>query len=417
MRPFLTTLTLTTIALALLWWQQRSAIAGLRQKLHAAHPPAAAPEQRPGNSLPKQSRHRLPEPRLRLADGSPVATSHNIIRGALQVLDYLRGKSWSELEALIASDKQEFSAESAGLFFGVWSALGELDPRAALALAAQGHEEGFSIVLHDWLIRDRAAALAWFHEQPDSEAKASFLGVAGMVLAGSNPEILLQLTSSIADPDIQRKSLTLGLISQGLTDLDTVITRFPELPDSASKSEVLQSLIMFHGQEHPQELLELALPLAMESPGPQQLLGSLAGQLAAKDPHAALQWLMDRPEPEFARLRRDSAGLPMAHLGQLDTAAVKAAAKALPAADRDWVMANHYAGIPLPDPAAVLTEVSTMITDESLRAQTVQHLIGRSIRDGTGAQLEPWLATQPDQTRTALRQQISSMKAGASPGK
>ena len=411
MRPFLTTLTLTTIAMILLWWQQRSAIAGLRSQLHAAPPPAAAPE-RPGNSLPKQKRHKLVEPRLRMADGSPVVTSHNLIRGTLQVTEYLRGKSWRELEALLSSDKQEFSAESAGLSFGVWSALGELDPRAALALAAKGHEEGFSIVLHDWLIRDRAAALAWFHEQPDSEAKASFLGVAGMVLAGSNPEIILHLTSSIADPDIQRKSLTLGLISQGLTDLDTVITRFPELPDSASKGEVLQSLIMFHGQEHPQELLELALPLAMESPGSQQMLGMLAGQLAAKDPHAALQWLTARPEPEFARLRGDSAGLPMAPLGQLDTATVEAAARALPAADHDWIMANHYAGIPLPDPAAVLTEVSTAIADESLRGQTVQHIIGRTIRDGTEAQLEPWLATQPEQTRAALRQQIRKIKAG-----
>lgn len=412
MRPFLITFTLTAAVAAALWWQQRSAIAGLRAELNSAPAVAVTPFPAREKNAARKSAIKRKEPKvaLRKADGSPVVTSHSLVRGALQAAEHLRSLSRIELEALLKSGEPDDLGEAAGMSLAIWSRLGELDPQAALTMAANGHEEGFYVVLHDWLIRDRAAALAWFHEQADSEMKASFMGVAGMVLAGSDPELLGQLTGSIKDPDIQRKSLTQSLIAQGMTDVDGTLARFHELPDDDSRAEVLLMLLNMHGDKRPKELLELALALGEEREGIQNFAAMMLEQFGKNDPQAALDWIASRPEKEIARLREHSRGMNLASLGKLDTDAVLAAAKNQPPAQHDWLLANHYAGRPLDDPPALLNELTAGIGDADLRASTVQHILSRCVRDGRDDQLEPWIASQPAKDQAAIREQIGKWK-------
>ncbi len=414
MRPFLTTLLIATVAAAALWWHQRQTIASLCDALKS--PPgliSVAPEKQSGVRTARKKTKEAANI-LRRADGTPVITARSVFRGALQAADHVRGLGRVELEALISADDFVESAEFLGISLAAWGRLGELDPAAALkragALARTKEDSSaFYIVMHDWLIRDRAAALKWFHAQPDTNAKAGFLGVAGMVLAGSDAELLAQLTGSIEDPDIHRKSLTLSLTSLSLTDPEATIARFGELPNSESKREVLMSLIMVHGDKNPRQLLELALPLALEDDGRNDNLGMLLNHFSTKEPQAALEWFTSRTPEETARMIHDAQSS-MSGLGKLETAAVRAVGQNRPQEDRDWLLANHYGGRPLDDPPALLGELTAGIGDEKLRNGVVLHVLDRCVREGREAQLEPWIAAQPAAAQIALRAQVVKMK-------
>lgn len=415
MRPFLTTLLIAAVAAAALWWQQRQTIASLGDELKA--PPAliAAAPAKQSNAGPARPKKPEPANTLRHADGTPVITARSVFRGALQAADHVRGLGRAELEALISADDIVESAEFLGISLAAWGRLCELDPVAALKRAgalARTEEDSsaFYIVMHDWLIRDRAAALKWFHAQPDTNAKAGFLGVAGMVLAGSDAELLAQLTGSIEDPDIHRKSLALSLSSLSLTDPATAIARFSELPDNESKREVLQSLMMTHGEKNPRQLLELALPLAMEPDGKQDNLGMLLGHFSIREPQASLEWFTSRTPEETARMVHDSP-FSMPGLAKLETAAVLAAVKDRPQAERDWLLANHYAARPLDDAPALLNELANGIGDEKLSTIAMHQVVDRCVREGRESQLEPWIAAQPAAAQAALRAEVAKLKA------
>jgi hypothetical protein len=288
--------------------------------------------------------------------------------------------------------------------------LGEIDPRAALALATQGKEEGFFIVMHDWLIRDRAAAIAWFHEQPNSEVKSNFSVVAGMVLAASEPELLGQLTSSIDDPEWQRKSLTQSIIAQSITDADAAIARFGELTDSESRKAVLSGLLGIHGTTRPRELLEMALPAVMENPDLQHLTGQLLRNDFAANPAAALEWLDDRTPEEFAELRKGVDGVRIPSVGKLDEATVRASAARMEnPTDREWLLANYHAGRAGREPLAALEALSS-VSNAALREEGITHVLFGSVRDHREAEVEAWLTAQPADRQTALRSQISRMQ-------
>lgn len=414
MRPFITTFAITVFIAAALWWQQRGAIASLRTAL--VTPAAAAVDQVKPAITPKPKQQKmLPVSGLRHADGSEVVTARSMFRGALEMADYMRGLSRTELEALIKSAVLESGNDMMEPSLFALARLAEFDPLAALkhagALARTKEDSSaFSLIMHDWLIRDRAAALKWFHAQPDTNAKAGFMGVAGMVLGQSDPELLKQLSGSIADPDLQEDALAQSIMSQGMSDPDAAMARLQELPNDDAREQLLRQLMMMHGDKKARELLELSLPLAAQRKGMQQQSAQLLGQMAAGDPRAALEWMGSRPEKDIALLSEATVGMNLASLGKLDTATVLAAAKAFPPAQQDWLMANHYAGRPLDDPPALLHELTTGISDAKVRAEALQHVMDRCLRDGREAQLEPWIAAQPAAAQTALRAQVAKMK-------
>lgn len=421
MRPFLTALTLSATVAAALWWHQRTVIAGLRSDLTARSRLTAAPTEEKPAPVKRAPKKHDPKVVLRNPDGSPVITSRNAVRGALEAAKYIRSLSREALEKLLAGEDPDNTSEGIGLALAGWGRLAELDPRAALALSStttMGEDLGFFIVLHDWLIRDRKAALQWFHDQPDSERKGSFLTVAGLVLSSSDPGLLSQLSDSISDPALQQKSLVTSLIAQSTTDPDAAIARLSELKDSSSREEVLQSLFGLHGTTRPRQLMEQALPLALEGTEPKHMLGMMLRNDVNKDPAGALAWLTSRSTAEINALRTASS-LPagLHNFGTLDAATMQAAVAQLEKPeDRDWLMGNYYAGTARTAPLDALQAVSTKITDPALRTEGVSYVLSRSVRDGREAELEPFLTSQPEKEQAALRLQIATWKASIRSG-
>ena len=422
MRPFLTTLTVSALIAAALWWQQQRAIASLRKELPTpAISTAAAGAKEAAISSAKKKPAMPPRTLLRRADGSVVAPSRSMFRGALEMAEYIRRLSRTELEALIKSDGSEFGDDMLEPSLFALARLGELDPAAAIKLAGmlartKNDSSGFSLVMHDWLIRDRAAALKWFHAQPDTNAKAGFLGVAGMVLGQSDPELLKQLNGSIEDPDLQQDGLKQSMIALVMSDPQGALGRLHELPNDQSRTEMLLQMIAFHGEKMPGELLDAAMPLTGENETTENKMlrgysATLLSQLAATDPKAALAWITSRTQSEIDVFKNGSLKSPgLIGIGKLDTAEVLAAAKNLPAAQQDWLIANHYSGRPMDDAPALMAEAAEAIKDPANLKLAQNHLLLRAATKGQEAALEPWIATLPAKEQAEARAVISAAK-------
>src|SRR6188768_784910 len=101
MRPFIITFTLTTTLAAVLWWHQRSVIAGLQANLAARSRLSATPvDEKPAAVKRKFNKHQ-PRVALKNPDGSPLITSRSAIRGAFEAAKYVRTLSREALEKLL----------------------------------------------------------------------------------------------------------------------------------------------------------------------------------------------------------------------------------------------------------------------------------------------------------------------------
>ena len=355
---------------------------------------------------------------LRAPDGSPLITSRGALRGMLLAARHVRTLSPEALEALLLAEEPDDMGESGGLALAGWGRLGELDPRAALALAIKNPktEPAFYIVLHDWLIRDRGAAVEWFRTQPDSKEKANFMTVAGLVLASSDPGLLSELTGSIEDPALQRKSLSQSIIAQSITDADAALARLGELPEGEARDETLKTLINMHGSVKSRQLLELALPMALENGGELRELTSLLREDSRADPAGTLAWMAGRSPEEIAVLRKNTPGLySLSALGSLEAPEFQKALQQFPdPADREWLNVSYHASRGSKEPLASLEALSTVpVTDASLRNEAIDVILSRGLRAGQEADFEPWLAARPEAEQAALRAKIAKWKETA----
>lgn len=408
MRPFFITFSLAAAVAAFLCWQQRDAIASLRRELTTATVPSAKTPAPTAAQTAKPKRKRDTATVLRRADGSVVVTSRSMFRGMLEAMDYFRHLSRAEVEALLNAGIEDGDDLTGSYTAMALARLAEFDPAAALKRAGalartQNDSSAFSLIMHDWLIRDRAAALKWFHAQPDTNAKAGFMGVAGMVLGASDPELLNQLSGNFEDPDIHADALKQSIMSQGLNDPRAALARLQELPDDDSRAELLFSLTMSGGDKIPREMLEASLPYAKDHAMLRASTAGLVSKMALEDPKAALHWLSQRTQQELELFSNSASPAFIQNFGSLETAEVRAAAAPLPLAQRDWLLASHYAGRPFDDPAALLAEASAAVSGDAMRTLMQQRLLRRASREGHTAALEPWLNSLPSQEQAALR--------------
>jgi hypothetical protein len=414
MRPFLTSFILTVVVAAVLWYRQHATVADLRKQLAS---PAAAVVPASSHAVPavksKPESKRKEAPALRRADGSEVVTSRSMFRGMLEAMDYFRHLSRSEVEALLAAGIEDGDDLLGSYTAMALARLAEYDPAAALKLAGalartKDDSSAFSLIMHDWLIRDRAAALKWFHAQPDTNAKAGFMGVAGMVLAQSDPDLLKQLSGSFEDPDVHDDALQQSIMMQGLNDPRAALARLEELADDDSRAELLYSLTMSGGDKIPREMLEAALPYAKNNEMLRRSMAMLLGNMATTDAKGALEWMRQRPAQDFALFSDPAAPVLIQKFGDLETPHVVAATRDLTPAQRDWLLASHYAGRPLVDPAALLTATQTSVSDHALRDAAVRRILQRTARAGNQATLEPWLNSLPGDEQATARKILAT---------
>jgi hypothetical protein len=131
-----------------------------------------------------------------------------------------------------------------------------------------------------------------------------------------------------------------------------------------------------------------------------------------KNPAEALQWLVGRPEAELAAMR--TAGFAINNVGTLEFQTVQTALSHLEKQeDRDWLLASYHTGHSRKEPLAALEALSTSVNDSTLRAAGITFILSGSVREGSEAELEPWIAAQPAKEQEALRKQIAEWKANA----
>jgi hypothetical protein len=99
-------------------------------------------------------------------------------------------------------------------------------------------------------------------------------------------------------------------------------------------------------------------------------------------------------------------------LGTLEFQTVQAALEHLEKQeDRDWLLASYHTGHAREDPLAALEALSTSVNDGKLRTAGITFILSGSVREGSEAALEPWIAGQPAKEQEALRKQIAEWKA------
>ena len=324
------------------------------------------------------------------------------------------------LSIVSAMDFHPGEMQRLGKQLAAWSRLGRMDPAGALAFAsslgAKG-EAGHMCVLHDWLIRDRAGALAWFHQQPTSETTARFVTMAGMVLGGSDPALLAQLQGSIDNPDLAAESLKGGVMSQSLTDFPAALARLDEIKDLRHRSDVLQMMTQTNGLNYPKELLEALLRFPAEGPQESYYLAGPLGSLARKNPADFMDWLAQRSEAEVARLRgkdapaQQSLLAPTDSLAAMDEAAFRTAAARMPEGSRrSWILASRLAGQARTDPGGALAALNDSQILQEDRAIAAREALAGAVRLGLEAELEPWIATQPPREREGIRRTLAKYR-------
>lgn len=439
MRPFLFTFSLTAVAAVAVLVLQHRGVNALREQASQKHASAATNpgangegRQRPLFPLRQEksdaSRTTMPVP-----DNASLQPARGMVRDLLSAQAAVDAMTPEQLKAFLsivsAMDFHPGEMERLGKQLAAWSRLGRMDPAGALAFASSLGAKGgggHMCVLHDWLIRDRAGALAWFHQQPTSETTARFVTMAGMVLGGSDPALLAQLQGSIDNPDLAAESLKDGIISQSLTDFPAALARLDEIKDTRHRAEVLRMMAQTNGSAYPREVLDMMLRFPAEPMESYYLTAPLAS-LARKNPADCMDWLAERSEAEVARLigkdapAQHSLLAPADALAAMDEAAFRVAAARLPEGRaRSWILASRFAGQAKTDPGGALASLNDSQILQEDRAIAAREALAGAVRLGREAELEPWIATQPTRDQEGIRRTLEKygeeMKAsGAAP--
>ncbi len=406
MRPFIATFALTALTATMLWLQERSVVASLRASLSGRFTNSVAQE-KPAVPTPVKSE----EPStatLQSANGSGVVTARSLFRAALESAAHIRSLGISELKTLIESGKQSYGFIQDTQTMMAYLRLAELDVTAALALC-EG-DEGRFVILSDWLLRDRTAALRWFYQNPDAKMKSEFIMSAGMILGSSEPALIAQLRGSLTDLKTQEDAQMLSIVSQSITDTDGAFARLSEQEDDQTRAQAITDLFPLHGTTKSKELLDLAMPMASKREDMKFWAREALNQFTLNDPKAALEWIVHKPTSELALITTGSDLLMAIGLGKLDTTAVLAAGKNMDPPQRDWLMTNHYAGRPLEDPYALLTEATEAIEDPRHLQMAVNHLFHRAIDEKREKELAAWIDAQPADKQAAFREKIANFE-------
>jgi len=173
------------------------------------------------------------------------------------------------------------------------SAIAIKDPQMAAGLLDdidnfQLKNNTFSTIAHHWSQKDPQGAVAWLDSLPTSQAKMQAYQSAANQIAATNPLAAIELVEKISGGS--RQWLVQNTISQwAASDFDAAKNWITTQDDPFMLDAGLSSFIYTWAQRDPAEAATF-LSKAPTGPNRQNQLTTLAGQWAASDRDAALNW-------------------------------------------------------------------------------------------------------------------------------
>jgi hypothetical protein len=312
-----------------------------------------------------------------------------------------------ELEELLAELEKGGRIRSpiSGItLMAAYARLAEIDPAGAMARVMQQKGEnrdiGMFTVMNEWLAKDRQGALAWFAQSDDMDAKRQYLTIASFTNAGSDPELIEQLSASINDPEARSKALLDSISALAFTDPDAAFKKLQEIEDPDEREKAEERVYQGYLMRYPEKALDFALAQPAGSKARENMRSSLV-QWGEQDPAAALKWMTSQSQDVQKELFDTGDGKgPGWGFGRATVEQINDTARQLTdQTQKDKLHAAWANSQSHSNPVNGLNQLSS-IRDPELQKATASSIGGAIARNGRTSDMTTWLETaQPNDTR------------------
>lgn len=401
--PFGITFGIALAAAAAVWAWKHSEIGDLEK---AARPAAAARARgsvlSPRKEVAAKSGNKPEQAKIDAA----VRPTRNGIRSLFERAAHIMEMDQEDLEKLIAELETNGRIRSpiAGInLLAAYARLAEIDPAGAMERAknAKGELRDMAMfaTMNEWLSRDRKAAVSWFAQSKDDEAKRKYLTMAAFGMGGGDPELIAELSTAINDPDARKKALLDSISALAFSDPDAAMKKLDEIEDPDQREEAEERVYQGYLMRYPEKALDFAFTKPPGDKARDNARRALV-QWGDQDAGAALNWLTSQNK-EIQKELFDTGdkgpgwGFGKATPQQINDAAVKLADQS----QRDKLHAAYANSQGWSDPKAGLSQLGS-IKDTELQMKTAEALGASAARAGKTSDMEQWLETaQPNDAR------------------
>jgi hypothetical protein len=276
--------------------------------------------------------------------------------------------------------------------------LAELDPVAAMERAMKSKGEirdvGMFAAMNEWITRDRKAAVAWFSGSKDDESKRKYLTFATIGMAGSDPQLIADLTAGIQDPDARRKATMESLGALAFSDPDAALKKLNEIEDPDEREAAGQQVYQGFLFRYPDKALAYSLSQPPGTRARDNMRQSLV-QWGEQDPGAALKWMTSQNKDVQKELFDNQDKSPGGAFGKATPEQINDAALKLgDQSQRDKLRAAYANSQAWNDPKAGLEQLGT-IKDPELQKATATSIGITAARGNRISEMESWLQSAP----------------------
>ena len=291
--PFLLTFTAALGVCAWLYFYKGTQIERLSDEARSIVSTRPADSTMHGTPKPKTSKNGPSQDKL----AASVKPTRNGVRAMLDRAKKIMDMDQAGIEELLTEleTKGRIRSPLAGLALAsAYSRLAEIDPVLAIERASKlkGELRGIAAftALNQWMMKDRTAALAWFSKDGDAKAKQDYVTMMSFGFGGSDPELVEQLRTSLADPEQQQKSLMDSISALAFSDPDAALKQLAKIEDPAQREEAEMRVYQGFLFRKPEKALEFALSQAPGHKARDNMRQSVV-QWGEQDPDAALKWV------------------------------------------------------------------------------------------------------------------------------
>ena len=255
---------LATAALAgLVGWRQQVRIGGLRDTIasRTATPPVAAVDQGANATNPGDA---PPAPATDLHSVLSRTKSRSVLRTAQELMTYYRTCPVEEIRALLESRNGGYrftSMQGAGAFIIAMSALAERDLAAAVECVGKIKGEtaipASMILLNDWMLRDKNAALAWFHGLSDQRLKGMLLTAGTIFYGNSQPQLVEELRNGVRDEGMREKAASMAMKALSESDPEAALGKVNEIAEPDQRRDAEKTALLALGRKEPEKALNM----------------------------------------------------------------------------------------------------------------------------------------------------------------
>ena len=400
--PFLITFVLGLAAAVALYIWKGTEMARLEAKVKA---PVIGLTAAPAEKMPRAATGKSAGPQQARLDAAARPT-RNGMRSLFERAKNIMDMDREELEALLTELEGQGRIRSpiAGItMMAAFARLAEMDPAGAMerALKQKGENKDMAMftVMNEWLAKDRRGALAWFSSSADDDMKKQYLTIASFTNAGSDPELINELSAAINDPAARSKAMLDSIAALAFSDPDAALLKLAEIEDPDEREKAEERVFEGFMMRYPEKALAYALSQPAGDKARENARNALV-RWGEQDSGAALDWLTSQKKDVQKELFDTEGKGPGWGFGKATVEEINAAVLKLPdQSQKDKLNAAWANSQSWSNPVNGLNQLSS-IKDPELQKTTAGAIGAAAAQSGKASDMNRWLETAiPNDTR------------------